>query len=427
MIGLNILIGAGAIQGLLLALWLLLKGYQDRSSYVAAVPWIWLGAFVGAFSLVVLSDVLFATRAILEIPYAYQLFDALILALGPLCYGYVRALLGYRPWTIGWRCLHFFPWFLLQSLLLLAVVMTWGERRAVIEADLQHASDSPDLFVLVCGLAAFAYWLRALQLLRRYWRQLEDRYSNAERYKLRWLVQLLSICAILWLLWMLSIVFLWTWADSLAQLGLGIAVYGLGYLGLRQPQLWNGVQIAPETLDVGRDSAASAALDETEARADELDPENGTDTPKRDVEPEKSAQNVEVAAAPARYAKAGVSAGDLAAIGAKISALMAEELTFLEPELSLQDLAKRLNVSPHTLSQTLNMHFEQSFFEYINAWRVKEVQRCFADPAFDQQSILDIALASGFASKATFNATFKRLSGVTPSASRALLQRPKAK
>lgn len=100
---------------------------------------------------------------------------------------------------------------------------------------------------------------------------------------------------------------------------------------------------------------------------------------------------------------------------------MRSELAFLEPELSLLELAKRIEVSQHTLSQTLNVHFGLSFFEYINSLRVQEVQRCFADPAYADQSILEIALASGFSSKATFNATFKRLTGLTPSENRSQL------
>jgi len=122
-----------------------------------------------------------------------------------------------------------------------------------------------------------------------------------------------------------------------------------------------------------------------------------------------------------KYLKSSVSPEELATIGDKLKALMTKELTFLEPELSLSDLADNLNISQHTLSQTLNMHFGQSFFEYINSLRVKEVQRCFADPAYSGMSILDIALASGFSSKATFNATFKRLTGITPSESRSAL------
>lgn len=80
----------------------------------------------------------------------------------------------------------------------------------------------------------------------------------------------------------------------------------------------------------------------------------------------------------------------MASIGVDLQMLMATELIFLEPELLLTDLAARLSVSPHTLSQTLNMRFGQSFFKYVNSVRVLEVQRCFADAGYDSQSILEL-------------------------------------
>jgi AraC-like DNA-binding protein len=411
MFSLNLLIGAGALQGLLLSM-VLFRFAQTSVN----PPLRWLSGFVGAYSLLVVSDVLLQTRAILELPHLYQLFDFLIFWLGPLCYGYVRVLLGYVRWRWPIRLLHFLPGLLLQGLIVPGLFISAAEKRALILSDLSLSPQkSPDVLILAACLIALAYLLRGLFLIRAYWRDLESYYSNTESYKFYWLVLLLSFCAVMWALWTFSVVSSSHWADLVAQLGLAAGVYALGYWGLQQPRLWSAVHnmyaaVTEQEIEGVKNSSAVPANS-----AEPLNMQAPAAT--AEFTPQLAASN-----ATFKYAKTGIGADQLAEIGDKINRLMQTELTFLEADLSLADLAKRIGVSPHTLSQTFSIHIRQSFFEYINSLRVKEVQRCFAEPAFADQSILEIALASGFSSKATFNATFKRLTGTTPSSNRAALK-----
>jgi AraC-like DNA-binding protein len=71
------------------------------------------------------------------------------------------------------------------------------------------------------------------------------------------------------------------------------------------------------------------------------------------------------------------------------------EKPWLENDLTLGELAARAGLSAHHLSQLLNEEMNCSFYEFINSCRVSEVKRCLADSAFDDQTILEIALASG--------------------------------
>ncbi len=390
MLSLNLLIGAGAIQGLALACVLFYLANTQKNQ-----PLVWLACFVGAFSLLVLSDVLLQTRAILELPHLYLIFDFLIFWLGPFAYAYVRAMLGYQSWHLRQWQLHLLPGLLIQAFIVPQLWVGTKEKHAIILSDLAITPDhSPNFLVLIAGLLALAYLIASLLLIRSYWRDLESQFSNTDRYKLSWLAQLMAFCSVLWAFWMLSIVWGYLWADLLAQFGLAIGVYSLGYCGLRQPQLWSSLEGNKHKYNqVSNAFVISHAT-------------------KRQSSP------IQLVEESPKYLKSGISPEELASIGGKLNALMQSELAFLEPELSLSELAKRIGISQHSLSQTLNVHFRQSFFEYINALRVQEVQRCFADPAYANQSILEIALASGFSSKATFNATFKRLTGLTPSASR---------
>jgi AraC-like DNA-binding protein len=75
---------------------------------------------------------------------------------------------------------------------------------------------------------------------------------------------------------------------------------------------------------------------------------------------------------------------------------MESEKPWLENDLTLDELARRVGCSPHHLSQLFNERLRQTFYDYINERRVRDVQRCLADPAYDGQPVLDVALAAGW-------------------------------
>jgi AraC-like DNA-binding protein len=98
----------------------------------------------------------------------------------------------------------------------------------------------------------------------------------------------------------------------------------------------------------------------------------------------------------------------------RLLALMADERPWLEPELSLAELAQRLRLHPAQLSKLINLGCGQSFSDFVNTYRVAEAQRKLADPRFAHYSLVGVALDSGFNSKSTFNRVFKKLTGQVP-------------
>jgi AraC-like DNA-binding protein len=101
----------------------------------------------------------------------------------------------------------------------------------------------------------------------------------------------------------------------------------------------------------------------------------------------------------------------------KLNRLMAEEKPYLDGDLSLQALADKVRISPHHLSQVLNDKLGKSFYDYVNAQRVDYAkQLLLSEP---QKAITDVAFASGYNSKNSFNNAFKRHTGLTPSEFRA--------
>ncbi len=95
--------------------------------------------------------------------------------------------------------------------------------------------------------------------------------------------------------------------------------------------------------------------------------------------------------------------------------LMIEHKPYKDPDLTLQSLAGQLNVKPYHLSQAINQKYQKSFSEYINEHRVEEAKIQLTDPQKAHLKIASIGFDSGFNGLSTFNSTFKKHTGQTPS------------
>lgn len=95
-----------------------------------------------------------------------------------------------------------------------------------------------------------------------------------------------------------------------------------------------------------------------------------------------------------------------------ISEKIIENKLFLQHDLSLTSLARQSSISTHKLSETINTVFDQTFYEYINDFRVDfAAQRLTITP---HQSITDIFNEAGFTTKSTFYSYFKKKFNCTP-------------
>ncbi len=98
----------------------------------------------------------------------------------------------------------------------------------------------------------------------------------------------------------------------------------------------------------------------------------------------------------------------------KLLAYMTTEKPFLDSDLSLADLARRLHTNPVLLSQVINTGAGKNFNDFINEYRVEEFKRQLREPTNAHLSFLGLALDCGFNSKATFNRAFKKFTGASP-------------
>lgn len=119
--------------------------------------------------------------------------------------------------------------------------------------------------------------------------------------------------------------------------------------------------------------------------------------------------------ADAKYEASGLSKTDSKALADALTQLMQTQKIYLNPKLTLKDIADALHLHPKRLSQVINENFNQNFFNYVNAYRVAEFKERVGDKKNDHYTLLSIGLDCGFSTKSSFNSTFKKLCGVTPS------------
>ncbi|MEM6738249.1 MAG: helix-turn-helix domain-containing protein [Bacteroidota bacterium] len=100
----------------------------------------------------------------------------------------------------------------------------------------------------------------------------------------------------------------------------------------------------------------------------------------------------------------------------RVEKLMREERPFLNPDLTLRDLAALLDLPPNYMSQLLNEGFDKNFSEFVNTYRLETFKTYLTDPENKHLTILGVAYASGFNSKTVFNTFFKKMMGKTPKA-----------
>lgn len=122
---------------------------------------------------------------------------------------------------------------------------------------------------------------------------------------------------------------------------------------------------------------------------------------------------IEIKEVTEKYAGSGLNKEEVEIYYSQLLILLENEKLHLNPELVLQDLAEKLQVSTKNLSQVINQRSGKNFFDFINSYRCEEVKSIMAK-ADPKMTILEIMYQAGFNSKSSFNKEFKKLNGVTP-------------
>ncbi len=309
---------------------------------------------------------------LVSVPWLFYLFEPFSFLSAPFLYMYTLALTRDKVDLKPRLLLHALPFLLVSvgTALRIASLPAPGLRSGI-ESGLYFPKWADDLLTVGIYAQFFLYMIAALFAIRSYRSRIKDLYSAVDRINLSWL-NFLVFGFIGWRL--LKLVELFVWGAGRINLAIGLyiltAVLFLVFVslivlkGLRQPVIFLG----PDSPKVRR-----------------------------------------------RYEKTLLPEDLAGAYRRKLAAYMEGEKPFLNPLLSLPELASLVKIPAHHLSQVLNASFGQNFFDFVNAYRVRESQRLLVSSRAGERTILDILYSTGFNSKSVFNTAFKKHAGLTPS------------
>ena len=99
----------------------------------------------------------------------------------------------------------------------------------------------------------------------------------------------------------------------------------------------------------------------------------------------------------------------------KLLNYMDTEKPFMNPEITLFNLARKVSIPHRALSEIINNSLNQNFYDFINSYRIKESKRMLEDKENRRKTVLEILYAVGYNSKSSFNVAFKKHTRMTPS------------
>jgi AraC-like DNA-binding protein len=370
----------GALQGLLLT-GVLFAQKKNRTANVL------LAVLMATFTIYLSGTVYFSAGLVRLFTHFFGVSYQTPWVFGPLVYLYARAASD-RSWRFEKRTLiHFVPVAINTLAFSPYYFMSGAEKLAMM--DRWIAGDVPlqlailDPFKYISGLG---YSIATVMYLRRHRQQIEHSYSNIGRVNLTWLMTLTVAAFGIWLLatslkiaGVAGLV-----RDAHISLAMAVLVYAIGYMGLRQPEVFRyetAEYPVPKSL---------AAVQPPAPPPDEPEPAQ-------------------------RYERSGLSDVEARRLKTSLLAIMDAKRPWRDSELTLADLAEQLGSTPHKLSEVLNSEVGETFYDFVNGYRVREVQRRIKAGEARALKMLALAMDAGFASKSTFNQAFKKHTSQTPS------------
>ncbi len=310
------------------------------------------------------------------------------LLIGPFLYLYVRSFKEVITWK---RALPHFILFFIYFIIIWRVTATMGHLYPRTREDPGQVLTSPFTIIPVTirMIQLLAYYFASRKVLRSYQHSIRQLFSETSRIDLNWVKLLLNGYLILVVTTIASYSIVLRYPDLYNIFILIVAAIGTPYIymatlkGVTQPTLWQ-IQPATNKLQVEKEMHDA---EEIEKLAEKIE------KPVR-AEPLLKERNQEIAA--------------------NITRLMQNEKLYQETQLTLQNLADRLNLPAYQVSQAINESLNKNFYDLINGYRVSEAKRLLSDPDNSRYTILSIGFEAGFNSKTTFNTVFKKFTGATP-------------
>ncbi|HRI61217.1 MAG TPA: helix-turn-helix domain-containing protein [Saprospiraceae bacterium] len=376
----------GIIISFFLCLLLLGKKNNTAADYLLSFWLFWIGVHLLLYYLSL-------SQKIYEFPFLLGLSIPMPLVHPPLLFLYTAALCrGQLPKRWWW---HFTP-ILACYLYLIPFALLPADQKIWV---FQNKGAGYEGFMLLISIginvSGVVYTIAAYRLLQRHRKVIADLFSYQEKINLRWLQYLIYGLAGIWLTVLVGY-------DPVVYGAAVLFVLFIGYFGVRQVGIFTN-QPALQIVQASYDSPDFQSSD------------GQTDTAPMPTFSEKISPDAAQPSDKKKYEKSGLTPEAAEALHRRLQDLMNTGQLFKESDLSLTDLAERLDTHPNYLSQIINEKEGKNFYDYINSMRVEVFLKMVADPKNRRFTLLALALECGFNSKSAFNRYFKKATGQAPS------------
>ncbi|SHG01611.1 helix-turn-helix domain-containing protein [Pedobacter caeni] len=275
--------------------------------------------------------------------------------------------------------LHALP-FLIENLYLLPVCYL-AEPAGKVSFLITYGGGYTGAIFMVFGHLQFAFYIIAVFLLLRKYRKVYlENYTDTATITYKWLFQLTVVITVVHTIVMFKDLLLFMGSSDIfngAQIFVGInAVFILCWFvmkALYYPDLFRGI-----------DSRLAPIEDSLPALAGEV--------------PMKQQEGNEEQHKKIRQLKEYMSSAE----------------PYLEPSLTVQDLAIQMEMPVRELSILINQHLNQHFFDFVNEYRIQKAMMILKDPAKSGLNIQEVFYQVGFNSKSSFHTAFKKYTDLTP-------------
>jgi len=310
-----------------------------------------------------------------DYPYMAYIFNNLLWLLGPCLLLYTQSVI-YKDFRFRKKhLLHIIPFILFVLISIITFhIQSIDYKRTYLEHVLT------DQNILIWGSSALilgyvlTYIIIAFRTILRYQDILSNMISNAEKIRLSWLkFMLIGSFVIFFSLITVVLNQYFRWEEKMPVgmmylyiLLLLIFITATLFKSLKQPEIFSGI----------------------------------------------GADDVQVVP---KYSASPLTEEDGDKIRDQLTHYMESDKPYLDPDLTLKELAQRLALNVRDLSQVINNNIGLRFFDYVNKYRIQDAASLIENPPDPKMTILEIMYDVGFNSKSSFNTAFKKFTGITPS------------
>lgn len=357
----------GAVQGFFLSFYIFRKKENHSANLLLAF-------LILAFSLDLSHSFLIISKLYIHAPHLLGITIGFPYLYGPLIYLYIIIIGSEKKEFKKHYWLHFIP-YLIVLIILFSLFFFEDATFKMGLFEMEFEILVGKIISLVIPFHGIVYTYFSIKEVRNFNRKIKYSYSNIDKINLNWLAYLAFGTLIIWSIVVISYTVSAIFEHSVNEgyaiyFGIAILVYLIGYKSLTQPEVYI------------------------------------IDRVKSDVnEQEKNVKS---------YKKSGLSEEKADDYLLRLVTLFETEKVYRNSNLTLGELSKNIEISQHNLSEIINTKLNKTFYDFVNKYRVEEVQKKIVDGESEKYNLLSIAFDAGFNSKSSFNSIFKKFTGQTP-------------